>query len=129
MTADDFVAKGIAFSSEIGADYPYVMSRTDRISFVGYNVTLDSGYEYTVTCESAAGAIGKLAVRQVPSWYDVKAKVHLSESHDSGWKDSGYKFTQQNDYECAWITLAAANTTDAVSLADLTSVTITRTAL
>lgn len=126
LTADDFAAKGIAFSSDTGADYPYLMSRTDRISFVGYNVTLDSGYEYTVTCESATGAIGKLAVRQVPSWYDVKAKVHLSESHDSGWKDNGYKFTQRNSYECAWVTLAAANTTDAVSLADLTSVTITR---
>ncbi len=79
-----------------------------------------------MTCESATGAIGKLAVRQVPSWYDIKAKVHISESYDSGWKDNGYKFTQRNSYECAWVTLAAANTTDAVSLADLTSVTITR---
>jgi glycerophosphoryl diester phosphodiesterase len=126
LTADDFIAKGIAFSSDTGAYYPYLMGRTDRISFVGYNVTLDPGYEYTVTCESTTGAIGKLAVRQVPSWYDIKAKVHISESHDSGWKDSGYKFAQQNSYECAWITLAAANTTDAISLDDLTSVTITR---
>lgn len=126
LTADDFIAKGIAFSSETGADYPYLMSRTDRISFVGYNVTLDPGYEYTLTCESTTGAIGKVAVRQVPSWYDIKAKVHISESHDSGWKDNGYKFTQRNSYECAWITLAAENTTDAISLDDLTSITITR---
>ena len=122
----DFVAKGIAFSSETGADYPYLMSRTDRVSFTGYNVTLDPGYEYTVTVESGTGAIGKLAVRQIPSWYDVKAKVHLTTSHDSGWQNNGYKFAQQNGYECAWVTLAAANTSDAVSLADLTSVTITR---
>lgn len=32
----------------------------------------------------------------------------------------------QDGYECAWITLAAANTTDTISLSDLTSVTITR---
>ncbi len=97
-----------------------------RLSYDGFGIPLNPGYEYTVTIQSVNGLLASVGVQQIDSYEKLMYNLTTNKS-DSGWKTDGYTFTQQSEnYDILWITLAMTNQNEAIPEDELISVTITR---
>lgn len=123
-------------AGKISENPPYYTSATNRVSYVGTDILVDYGYQYTVTATFADGVSpSRIGVQQLNS--DVYNKVLNNESfpggssggkQDSGWQSNGYTAIILETYKdypisCLWLTFE----TSAVS--NIEYITITKEAV
>ena len=129
LTSDDFV------QGKITVGYPYHDSVTNRISYVGLDITASSDYTYTVTYETTKTGTTNIGVQWLKASGYAKVLQHetlandTTDKGDSSWQSSGYTLPQKSDIKCLWLCFRAGSGSTNIVPSDFPTVTITRTAV
>ena len=82
----------------ISNKYPYYDTRTNRISYVGRNLLIESGYQYMVEFKGNLANVGVQQYNQnVLNAMEAGNNFINTDKNDSGWQTSGYEFTCLTD--------------------------------
>ena len=82
----------------ISNKYPYYDTRTNRISYVGRNLLIESGYQYMVEFEGNLANVGVQQYNQnVLNAMEAGNNFINTDKNDSGWQTNGYEFTCLTD--------------------------------
>lgn len=101
-------ADGYVFYKQVGPEdmvchaisnkYPYYDTRTNRISYVGRNLLIESGYQYMVEFEGNLSNVGVQQYNQnVLNAMEAGNDFINTDKNDSGWQTNGYEFTCLTD--------------------------------
>lgn len=82
----------------ISNKYPYYDNRTNRISYVGRNLLIESGYQYMVEFKGNLANVGVQQYNQnVLNAMEAGNNFINTDKNDSGWQTNGYEFTCLTD--------------------------------
>lgn len=89
LTSEDMILGGLT------SETPYYSTNTSRVSYIGGEIPIESGYTYKVEFEGNLSNIGVQQYNQnVVDAMLQNINYTTSDVKDSGWKESGYEFTQ-----------------------------------